>query len=332
MGRFEARPPRMRNYKLEQDIELSTVRNADGSELVWKFNDRVDICEPFIKQYVDFAKDLRQIAETPSLFDEGEVVSQCLNHKCKLETVKSWVFLHLFDHAVQQANAIFFLLEASFIQPGLQLWRSLLEASVICDFIAKNQAQNPKMCQDYLVHTLLRMWIRHKKDYNRHWQRKRKEPYYNPAEISMMESDFERTFGRSYNDDYSWTRPSIGKSLKFSDMLEGIEGHERLMLYYRLSSKEIHPTIGSKYVILGLSSLPLPIVPMLPRGDGHVFSSFDEMYLDRLTVEVLLLITNRVGSFLTLDSELKQSLSAILADGRSVLRKLGTQFKNDRGK
>ena len=326
MGRYESRPPRMRNYKLEQDIELSTVKNADGSELVWKFNDRVDICEPFITKSVDFAKDLRQIAETPSLFDEGEIVTQCLNHECKQETVKSWVFLHLYDHAVQQANAILFLLEASFIQPGLQLWRSLLEASAICEFIAKNQAQYPKMCQDYIVHTLLRMWIRHKKDYNTHWQRNRKEPYYNPAEISMMESDFEGTFGGSYNDDYSWTRPSLGKSIQFSDMLEGIEDHERLMLFYRISSKEIHPTIGSKYVILGLSSLPLPIVPMLPRGDGHVFSSFNEMYLDHLTVLVLLLITNRVSSFLTLDDSLQQRLITILTDGRSVLEKLGKQL------
>ncbi len=327
MGIYNARPSKIRNFRLEKEIKQSTVKDADGSELVWKFNDRIDICEPFMRQSVDFAMDLKHSAGIPSLFDEGEIVSQCINHECKPETVKSWIFLYLFDHAVQQANAILFLHEASFIQSGIQLWRSLLEASVICEFIAKNQAQYPNLCQDYIVHTLLRMWIRHKNDYNRHWQKTEKEPYYDPAEICMMEADFERRFGSSYNDDYSWTIPSFGKSIKLSEMLEGIDGQDRLKYFYRLSSKEIHPTLGSRYMALGFS-LPLPIVPMLPRGDGHIFSNYYEMHLDHLTIMVLLLISNRVGSFLTLEDDLQQRLDTILAAGKSVMEKLGKQPKN----
>ena len=325
MGVYKARPPKMSNYKIALEIERDTTRNADGSDVVWEHNNRIDLCEPFISKTVEFAADLRPFVRTPSIFDEGKLVTQCLDYECKPETVKPWIFLHLFDHAVQQANAILYLFEASFIQSSLQLWRSLLEASVICDFIAKKQAKHPKLCQDYITHTLLRMWIRHKRDYNRYWQKKEKEPYYDTAEISRMEAAFKDRFCSSF-DDYSWTIPSFQKPLKFSDMLEGIDGHEQLSFFYRLSSKEIHPTLGSRYMILDLS-LPLPIVPMLPHGDGHIFSNYSEMYLDHLTIVVLLLIINRVSDFLTLDDDLEQRLTTISADGKKVLHKLEKQQK-----
>lgn len=327
MSRNAARKARIANYQREKEIETRNEKNADGSEYVWRFNNRIEICEPFIRDSADFASVLGCLTKTPSPFDEGEVVLQCLDGDCNSNIVKSWIFNHLYNYVVQQANAIFVLIENSFIQNGLQLWRSLFEASVICEFLAENQEQYPNLCQDYITHSMFLMWIRHKKDYNTYWQKKGNEPYYDASVISKMESELTRKFGKKYRANYSWTRPSFGKLLPFGTMLDRIDGNEQLSFFYNLSSKEIHPTLGHRFLSLGFV-LPPPIVPMLPCGEGHMFRNYNEMLLDYITVKVLLRITKRAKDFLALDDEMQQRSDSLVLTGEQVLERLDLQYRN----
>ena len=331
MGRFDDRNALIRNYQLERDIEQSTVRNADGSQHTWKFNSRIETCEPFIRSSVDFAATIGSMVKTPSLLDEGQAAIQCLEDTHDPKKARSWIFSHLCRHATQQANALFQLLESSFIQPSLQLWRSLFEATVICEFIAENMACHPRLCQDYIGHTWLRALIRHHEDYNEYWQAKKNKHYYDPSVAKMMKSALKKRFGKSYNSNYAWTKPSFSKSVNISEMSELLDGHTQLSFFYRLSSKEIHPTLGQRYAILGFS-FPLPIVPMAPHGDGHIFNSFNEMYLDVLTVKTLIQLIGRVTDFVKLERSTQQQLKSVLHLGNTVLVELEKQFNNTKQK
>ena len=96
-------------------------------------------------------------------------------------------------------------------------------------------------------------------------------------------------------------------------------------IFYHLSSKEIHPTIGHRFVLAD-ESLPLPMIPMMPIND--VFN-MEEMFLDYLTAKPLVQITSRISDFLILDESLLKRLESLRKLGEDVLRKLAKEMPSD---
>ncbi len=192
MSKFTSPQPKIKNYWLEKDIELDQDhrRNTDGTEFVWKLNGRVQIFEPLIRETAYFGVDLRRSVPPTSPLDEGEIVTRCIEGVYDQNMAESWLFIHLYNHAIHQANAIAILFETSCIREGLQLWRSLFEAYAICEFFAKNRCEHPQLPQDYVCHSLLRSWIRQKEDYNALCKEKGREPNYDESDISQMKSMF----------------------------------------------------------------------------------------------------------------------------------------------
>ena len=223
------------------------------------------------------------------------------------------LFIH--GHVIRQANAIGILIETSCIQAGLQLWRSLFEAYVVCEFFADNRRGNPQLLLDYISHSLLRSSIRNKENYNKLCKEKGKVFHYDKSDIDNMKSIFECRFGKSYAD-YSWAKPTMENTPKFGDFLDAI--NSELTIFYHLSSKEIHPTLGHRFALAGVS-LPLPMIPMLPIN--HIFN-VKEIYLEYLTAKILVRMTNRVGDFLILDEALRERLESLKTLGKDVLDKL----------
>ena len=126
-------------------------------------------------------------------------VHQCLNETYDLQAAKSYVFMHLYTNASQQANAIGLLIEKSY-WAGWQLWRTLYEAYVVCEFLARFCSEHPQVFRDYISSTLLRSWIRQQESYNELCGRSGKEPHYAESVISHMKSTYKEKFGSGIRD------------------------------------------------------------------------------------------------------------------------------------
>ncbi len=302
----------MENHLLMRTLE------RDGKSLKWD-RARIEIFESLIRETSFFFAELERSMPNPSPFDEGEALGQCLNGSYDQQQAKSWIVVHLYGHAVRQANAIGILIEQSCIRAGLQLWRSLFEAHVICDFLVKSCKDTPQVYQDYISHSLLRFAIRHKENYNKLRREKRKQPYYDESEICSMIQQFKRKYGSPSND-YSWTKSILGNSTKFRTILDRTESD--MKIFYDLSSKEVHPTIGHRFALAGVR-LPLPMVPLMPFNDEF---KIEQMYLDYLTAKPLAQMTNQVGDTLVLDEPMRQHFASLQALGTDVVGKLAGEM------
>ena len=300
----------MDNYWLERSIEL------DDQNLNWNRN-RIKIFESLIRETAYFFVDIERFMPNPSPFDEGKVIVQCIKGIYDQKKAKAWVYTHLYGHAVRQANAIGILIEKSCIRSGFQLWRSLFEAYAICDFLVNSCKDTPQVFQDYISHSLLRSGIRHKENYNNLLREKGKNLYYDESEISWMKEIFKCKFG-PLGDDYSWTRSIFEDTPDFKKILNNMDSD--MKIFYHLSSKEIHPTIGHRFALAGLS-LPLPMIPIMSIKD---LFNLEEIYLDYLTAKPLVQMTSHISDFLTLNESLRERLESLRTLGKDVLNELIT--------
>ena len=290
-----------------------------GQKPDWKPH-RIQILEELIRETAYFSADLeKDLVCRPSWFDEEDILHQCLNETYDLQAAKSYVFMHLYTNASQQANAIGLLIEKSY-WAGWQLWRTLYEAHVVCEFLARFCSERPQVFRDYISSTLLRSWIRQRESYNELCGRSGKEPHYAESVISHMKSTYKEKF-RSEIRDYGWAQPVFqennpGSRVLFADILKKIG--DGMNIFYRCASQEIHPTLGHRFALL-TTSLPLLSVPMLP-GNGPF--SYREMALDYLTANVLRKITNRVTDFLNLDGDWRTRWDCLSKLSEDVLAKL----------
>lgn len=298
----------MKNYLLEKRIEL------DHQNLDWNPN-RLRTLKSLIKETSYFFVNLERFEPNPSIFEEGRVINKCIEGIYDQKSAESWVFMHLYGHAVDQANAIGILIERSCMQAGRQLWRSLFEAYVICEFLTIHRSKNAQIFQDYLSHSLLRSWIRYKGNYNNLCKEKGKDPHYDESEICWMKEKFKYKFGHLGND-YSWAKSIFEDKPTFRKMLDLIDSD--MKIFYHLFSKEIHPTPGHRFVATDMC-LPLPIIPIMPVND--VFN-VEELYLEFLTAKPLIQMTNRASDFLILDESLRKRSEFLRALGNDVLDKL----------
>ena len=293
----------MKNYYLEKDLSRFQPPPA------WK-PDGVKILERLIEQTTDFVVDIERSERfIPSVMDEGTIVEQCIEGCYDEEKAKYWIFMHLYQHAVCQANAIGILIEKSFYRGVLQLWRTLFEAYVLCEWFAEHHRENPRLFQDYISHSLLRSWIRYMDNHNKLCKKKGRDAKYDESEIKVMKSMFKNRF-RSYRD-YSWAEPTLGETPRFRDLMDDVNAEEKVL--YRLSSQEIHPTLGSRFVLRDIS-LPLQPVPMPFTGATST--------LDYATARTLTQMTSRVSDFLVLNKSLQERLESLIALSNDVLDKL----------
>lgn len=194
---------------------------------------------------------------------------------------------------------------------------------MICDFIVNSCKERPQVYQDYISHSLLRFAKRFKENYNRLRVENGKEPYFNESEICTINQQLKCRFGSAIKD-YSWAKSVFGSSPTFRTILDCTESD--LKIFYDLSSKEVHPTIGHRFVLADVR-LPLAMVPMMPINDEF---KIDQMYLDYLTAKPLARMTKQVGDNLDLDEPMRQHFESLQALGTDVVDKLvGKMTIND---
>lgn len=302
----------MKNYWLKGHME----RNRQKTE--WK-PFRIQILEEFIKTNAYFSVDLEhELSSLPSWFAEEDILHQCLNETYDIQAAKSHVFMHLYTNASQQANAIGLLIKTSH-QAGWQLWRTLYEAHIVCEFLAQYCGEHPQVFRGYISSTLLRSWIRGRESYNKLCGRSGRDPHYDETVISHMKLMYKEKFG-SRIQDYVWANSVLQKGpnyrVSFADMSNKID--DDMKIFYRITSEEVHPTLGHKFALL-TTSLPLLSVPMMP-GRGPF--SYQEMSLDYLTARVLRQITIRVPDFLNLDGKWRARWTRLSKIAEDVLDKL----------
>lgn len=98
----------MENHLLMRTLE------REGKNLKWD-RTRIEIFESLIRGTALFFMEIERSISNPSVFDEGEALEQCLNGSFDQQQAKSWIVVHLYGHAIRQANAIGILLEQSCI-------------------------------------------------------------------------------------------------------------------------------------------------------------------------------------------------------------------------
>ena len=192
----------MENYWLKRHLDLASLRLRFDLR-------RLKILEPLLRETAYFAVDLERTKRTPSWLDEKDILAACKEGTYDYEEAKCWVFLNLYGHAVRQANTIGLLIEQSCTQEGLQHWRSLFEAYVICEFLARECESRPQLLHDYIIHGLLSSWKRYAAGYNDLCKRRGKKPRYGQLEIDSMASEFKDRFGANQGD-YLWTKSVLG--------------------------------------------------------------------------------------------------------------------------
>ena len=294
----------MENYFLEKDL----LRFK--SPPPWK-PDRVKTLELLIEETTDFVFNIERCERSiPSVMDEGTVVQQCIEGSYDEKRAKSWVFLHLYRHAVCQANAIGILIEKSAFRGVLPLWRSLFEACVLCVWFAERYSENPRLFQDYICHSLLRSWYMHLDKRNKMHMASDRETHIDASEIDAMKSALICRFKSTLA--YSWAYPILKKRPTFLDLMEDVADAEDKSLY-RLSNQEIHPTIGNKFVLNDIC-LPLQVFPRSFTGTTCT--------LDYATAKTLSQITARVDDFLILKEPAQEQLGSLILLGDNVVEKL----------
>ena len=288
----------MQNHYIRRHVE------AEGGRYESNRQSRMGLVDTLLRETSYFLVDLERVSPPPSPFDEGKAVQQCLQGTYDNREAGSWVYLHLFGHAVRQANAIGLLMEESCVREGFQLWRSLFEAYVICEFL-NSCREDPQIFRDYICCNLLRAWIQHRGRYNALLRARGKQPHYDELEIDKWKRVFEGRFECKVRDDYSWAkgRLGLGKRPTFKEISD-VVGVDDLMILYYFGSKEIHPTLGHRFVLAD-ESLPLRMMPMMPVNDA-----IGELDLDYLTVKPLIETTGRADAFLSLDSSSLQRLES----------------------
>ena len=148
MSKIGESPVSIRNYWLEKYIEDENATYEDGTEFVWQYDHRIRIVEPLIRDTAHFGTDVARLSQEPSFVREGEAVLACIEGGYDIAKAKSWIFSHLYQHAIRQANAIYVLFLTSHVSQGFQLWRSLFEAHVICELLSSH-VSNMVLIQDY---------------------------------------------------------------------------------------------------------------------------------------------------------------------------------------
>lgn len=311
MSKLGESPVRIRNYWLEKHIEEENVTGKDGAVFIWQYDHRMKIVAPLIRDTAYFGTDVAKLSKKHSFLNEGDTVLECIRGSYDIAEAKLWIFSHLYQHAIHQANAIYILFSTSHVSQGFQLWRSLFETHVICEFL-HSHLSNSELIRDYISHTLLRSWIRMKEGVNKLCENDGVKFKYSESQIIRCKELYESK-GWNLNEDYAWAKPTLKVArCRFHHILSHVASD--MALFYRISSMEIHPTPGQRFALLG-TCLPLPAVPMFLFG----VVDREELQLDYLTAKVIHRVTCRADAFISFDDDMRDRLESLKAKGTDAL-------------
>ena len=292
----------MKNYWLEGELEKKTT------VLPWDFN-RVHLLESLIRPIAQFGVELAGDFKYPSIFGEYSIVEDHLNGSCNPNRVRAWVYVSLLQKAVQDANAVALLRSKSFTSQALNLWRSLFQTDVICQYVGKETLRDDHLPCRYAIHSIVRPAVGRWEEVNKIRSLSGKPEDYPAEKIERLSIAYKQAIGKW--GDYTWTR----EYTKFEEIAQATNSD---MLFYRIANNEVHPTIGQSEVISDLI-LPLPAMPLLPTSSDHTVG---QLSLEFQTAKLLSNTTRRVTDYTTLTTHLQDILTTLEELSEEILQNL----------
>ena len=282
-----------------------------NTDLPWD-DSRLQLLESLIRQTARFAVALNDHFRPPSIMYYDAVIKEHKSGSCNSGNVRGWVYVSLLRKAVQDANAVALLSRESLWSQALNLWRSLFQTDVICQYIAANSSRDHLACR-YVMHSIIRSTVLRWQAVNETCTRLDKPAEYSAQEIERRKDVFRKHLGKWRGGGYAWT--GCAKHRDFRQIAESVDAD---MLFYQIANNEVHPTFGDVVVATGLR-LPLPAIPLLPIGITH---SVGEMSLEFQTAKVLSDTTQRVTEYVTLRLDLQDTMTTLKELSDAVLRDL----------
>ena len=283
---------------------------TEKKALSWDLK-RVQLLESLIRPTAEFGVELANHIGQPLQFDYDSLIQDHMSGSCDPNNVRAWVYVSLLQKAVQDANAVAILESESLWGQAINLWRSLFETDVVCQYVADRSLNDHLACR-YVVHSIIRATVHRWEEVNRICCRHGKAAHYTTDEIERSKNVYKEQVGK-WGKDYVWTGEP--KHDNFNKVAQATNSD---MLFYRIANNEVHPTFGESTVLTSLS-LPLPAIPLLPFGITH---DAGELSLEFQTAKLLSNTIRRVTDCTTLDSHLQDSVTALKGLAETVLRDL----------
>ena len=298
----------MKNYWLEYQFEKKKTH------LPWDLR-RVQLLESFIGPAAQFGIELEAHVGQLSIFDYNSFIHAHTNDSCDQTKVREWVYLSLLQKAVQDANGVALLISKSLGSQAINLWRSLFETDVVCQYIGDSLSNDHLACR-YLTHSIVRPIILRWEEFNKNCLRLGKPLRYPHEEIERRKRVYKLVFDKDFGNrgkEYEWTLDR--KHRTFFDIAEATKCD---MLFYRIANNEVHPTFGVAATLTDLR-LPLPAVPLLPVANPR---EVGQLSLEYQTVRLLENTTRRASDYVTLRCDLQGTINTLLKLAEEVLREL----------
>ena len=148
----------MKNYWLERVLE------KENTTLSWDLN-RVQLLESLIRPTAEFGVELANHIGQPSIFDYESIIQDHTSGSCDPNNVRAWVYVSLLRKAVQDANAVALLRSESLWSQAINLWRSLFQTDVVCQYVGDRSSNDHLPCR-YVIHSIIRPTVRHLEEFN----------------------------------------------------------------------------------------------------------------------------------------------------------------------
>ena len=291
----------MNNYWLEYVLEKDTGLRRDFT--------RIQLLESLIRSTAQFGVELGNYLAPPSMLEYDGIIQNHASDSCNPDKVREWVYLSLLQKAVQDANAVALLTRESLSKQAINLWRSLFETDVICQYIAKKPSDVHLACR-YAIHSIIRSTVRRWEEFNRHCCGLGKPAHYSTKEIEHRKSLYRAQVGE-WGNDYAWTK----EHKSFGAIAQDTRSE---MIFYRVANNEVHPTFGETMMLSDMR-LPLPAVPLLPIDITY---NAGQLSVEYQTARLLTNTTGRATDYTTLPTHLQDGLTALEQLGESVSRGL----------
>ena len=298
----------MKNYWLRYELEKKKTH------LPWDLR-RVQLLESFIGTAAQFGVELESHLGQLSTFDYDSFILAHTRGSCDQMKVREWVYLSLFQKAVQDANGVALLTSKSLWSQAINLWRSLFETDVVCQYIGDRLSNDHLACH-YLIHSIVRPTIIRWEAFNKNCLRIGQPQYYPLEEIERRKQFYKQVFKKDFGKsggNYDWTVDR--KHTSFHLISEATKCD---MLFYRIANNEVHPTFGVAAALTDLR-LPLPVVPLLPLANTP---EDGELTLEYQTARILENTTQRASDFIMLRSDFYGPINTLLKLAEEVSRKL----------
>ena len=298
----------MKNYWLQYELEKKKTH------LPWDLR-RVQLLESFIGPAAQFGVELEARLGQLSTFDYDSFIHAHTSGSCDQMKVREWVYLSLFQKAVQDANGVALLISKSLWSQAINLWRSLFETDVLCQYIGDRLSNDHLACH-YLIHSIVRPTIVRWEAFNKNCLRLGQPQHYPHEEIERRKQFYKHVFKKNFGKsggNYDWTLDAKHNSFNFIS-----EATKSDMLFYHIANHEVHPTFGVAVTLTDLR-LPLPAVPLLPVANTPENGEFT---LECQTAKLLANTTRRASDYITLRSDFQGSINTLLKLAEEVSRKL----------